>query len=758
MDRELLLEIGVEELPAAWLTPLTEQLADRLSAELSAFRLAPGAPVETFATPRRLTATVAKLAERQAEHDETVTGPSVDAAYGADRQPTAAALGFARKHHVEVGELERLETPRGTYLAVRKRERGRAAVDVLPNVLAAILCGLSFPKHMRWDASLEDPASAQAATGKGRDLPFGRPIRWLLFLYGGRVVPFVIRRTPLAQTTSVQDVRSGAVTYGHRFLALSGRPGRTVKVRSFADYRTRLGEHFVLLSHQERYQRLMRELDTHARRLGGRVSASAQGALVDEVADLVEYPCVVAGVFPPDFLDLPEEVLTTTMIHHQHYFPVADERNKLMPAFLAVTNIESDQAQRIAINAERVLSARLRDARFFWDADRRTPLEAKLARLDTLLFHKRLGSYRDKAERLERLAGWLAGDVLGHPDARVDAATAGRLAKADLTTDMVRELTELQGTMGGIYAREEGQPEAVWRAIAYHYLPVGVEANLPPTREQLGSAAVTWAAVAVADKVDSLVAMFGAGETPTGTRDPFGLRRHAQGLLKLLVDLPEVAQIDRSVRIDTLVDHARRVLADSLGASWATGAAAPETALATFLIERLRYLFERRGYRYDAINAVLPADGRLDGLSPLAVRRRLEALRALGGSDDFEALAVLFKRVKNIARELPPESLAAARAGEARLREQLREPAELALLDALEARTTSIEAAIAREDFTSALTEAAAFRPAVDRFFNDVFVMVDDPALRAARLRLVADLRDLVLGIADISEIVSSGQ
>jgi glycyl-tRNA synthetase beta chain len=754
MDRELLLEIGVEELPASWLTPLTDQLAERLSAELSRFRLTPGAPVETFATPRRLTATVAKLAERQSDHEETVTGPPVAAAYGPDRQPTPAALGFARKHGVGVDELEHLETERGTYLAVRKRERGRAAVDVLPSVLTAVLSGLSFPRQMRWDASLEEPASAKGASAKGAgELPFGRPIRWLLFLYGGRVVPFVIRRTPLAQTTSVQDVRSGAVTYGHRFLALSGRPGRTIKVRSFADYRTRLGEHFVLLGHQERYQRLMRELDTHARRLGGRVSGSAQAALVEEVADLVEYPCVVAGVFAPEFLDLPEEVLTTTMIHHQHYFPVADEQNKLMPAFLAVTNTEADQVQRIAVNAERVLSARLRDARFFWDADRRTPLEAKLARLDTLLFHKRLGSYRAKAERLERLAGWLGGEMLGGDETRRHAATAGRLAKADLTTEMVRELTELQGTMGGIYAREEGQPEAVWRAISYHYLPVGVEPDLPPTREQLGPAAVSWAAVAAADKLDSLVAMFGAGETPTGTRDPFGLRRQAQGLLKLLVDLPDVVSVDTALPLDALVAEANRVLADDLGASWASAAGTAEGALATFLVERLRYLFERRGYRYDEINAVVPADGDLTGLSPLAARRRLEALRAMRGSQDFEALAVLFKRVKNIARELPPDA-----SRETPLREQLREPAEVALLEAVEARRPNIEAAIAREDFTSALTEAAGFRPAVDTFFNDVFVMVDEPALRTARLRLVADLRDLVLGIADISEIVSSGQ
>jgi glycyl-tRNA synthetase beta chain len=313
----------------------------------------------------------------------------VSAATGADGQPTPAALGFAKKNGVEVGELERLETPKGTYLAYRKRQRGRAAVDALPDVLTGILRGLSFPKHMNWDAWLED--------GKG-DFTFGRPIRWILFLYGGRVVPYDIRRTDLAAGPLVQDVRSGAVTYGHRFLTTSGRAGRAVKVKTFDDYRARLLEHFVILSRDERRERIVRELDLHARRLGGRVHrvAAARAGLLEEVPDLVEYPSVVAGTFTPDFLDLPEEVLTTTMIHHQHYFPVTDEAGKLKPAFLAVTNIAPERPELIARNSERVLAARLRDARFFWDADRKVTLEQRIARLDPILFHKKPGEGRPR--------------------------------------------------------------------------------------------------------------------------------------------------------------------------------------------------------------------------------------------------------------------------------------------------------------------------------------------------------------------------
>lgn len=737
MDRELLLEIGCEELPASWLPALTEQLAQRLGQRLKDFRLSTDGPVESAATPRRLTAHVNRVAERQTDLEEAVSGPAVAAAFGPDGTPTPAAIGFARKHNVDVSDLARVSTPKGEYLSVTRRERGKAAVDVLPDVLGATLRDLTFPKHMRWDAWLDD--------GKG-EFTFGRPVRWLLFLFGGRVVPFTIRRSGGAQSSLVQDVRTGALTYGHRFLALSGRPGRSVKVRSASDYRQRLGEHFVLLEHRERHDRLVRELDAHARRLGGRVAS--QPALLHEVADLVEYPSVVAGVFPPEFLSLPDEVLSTTMIHHQHYFPVVDDQQKLLPAFLAVTNIEVEQPQKIAINAERVLTARLRDARFFWDADRRTSLESKLARLDTLLFHKALGSYAAKAQRLEQLARWVAGEAFGGRPVDADAAaTAGRLAKADLTSDMVREFTELQGVMGGIYAREDGLGDLVAKAIYYQYQPIGVEAQQPPSAAQLGEAALTWAAVSVADKLDTLVGLFAAGEQPTGTRDPFALRRAAQGLVKVLVDLPEVAGVTRPVSLEALVARSQETYAAQ---GQVTDVTATAGALGAFIVDRLRYLFEKRGVRADEIAAVLPEGQGLAGLSPLSVRQRLEAVRAVRPSADFEPLAVLFKRAANIVKDVPPADphgdLAAIRAA-------LQEPAEQALADALQARRASIAAAVGQADYARALTEVAALRPAVDRFFTDVFVMVDDPALRQARLALLAALRDTVRAIADLSAI-----
>ena len=504
MDRELLIEIGCEEIPASWLPGLTRQMATHLDARLKEFRLTTGAPAESYSTPRRLTGKVAKLAERQTDFEEFVTGPPVSAAFQKDgTTPTPAATGFAKKYGVEVTALEKHQTPKGIYLAHRLQQRGKATVDVLADVMGGLLRDLTFPKQMRWDAYLED--------GKGT-LVFARPIRWLVLMYGGRVVPFVIRRTEQAQGPNVQDIRSGSQTYGHRFLTTSGRAGRAIKIKTFEDYQDRLAETFVILDRAERESRIKRELETHARRLGGRVSGlvAAQSSLLQEVPDLVEYPAVVAGHFPVEFLQLPEEVLTTTMIHHQHYFPVVDEQGKLKPAFLAVTNTQPEKPEIIARNAERVLSARLRDARFFWDEDRKATLEARIPRLSTILFHKKLGTYREKTDRVASLARWIAGTAFERPQEAAHAELAGRLSKADLGTDMVRELTELQGTMGGIYAREEGHPEPVWKAIYFQYLPVGVEADAPPSRQQLGSAAITWAAVSLADKLDSVVGMFTA--------------------------------------------------------------------------------------------------------------------------------------------------------------------------------------------------------------------------------------------------------
>ena len=719
MDRELLLEIGTEEIPASWLPGLTTQLGVVLEAKLKEARLATDEPIETCSTPRRLTVRSARIAERQSDLEELVTGPPVSAAFGADGALTAAGAGFVKKQGATDAQIERVTTPKGEYIAVRKHQRGKAAVDVLPEVLNGVLRGMSFPKQMRWDAMLND--------GKG-ELPFGRPIRWILYLFGGRVVPFTIGRSPLAQNSRVQEVSTGATTYGHRFLTMSGRGGRAVKVKNFDDYRKRLGEHFVILDRNERHDRIARELDAEARRRGGRIARALVGqGMLDEVPDLVEYPVVVSGTFANEFLKLPEEVLTTTMIHHQHFFPITSDQGQLLPVFLAVMNTEPEQPEVIGRNMERVLTARLRDAQFFYQSDRRQALSVHHQRLHTVLFHKKIGTYLEKSQQVSELAASLASNVFKAPQAAEFAREAGLLCKADLATDMVRELTELQGTMGGIYAREDGRPEEVWKAIYLHYLPVGVEATAPPTKEQLGKAAITWAAVSLADKLHTVASMFAAGERPTGSRDPYGLRRAAQGIVRILVDLPELTGLDLRLTLGDVVS------------------AKADEAFWSFMVDRVRFVLEQRGYDTRNVRAVTHGDPA--ALSPLVAKRKLETLPEFTESDDFKQLAGLFKRVRNIAKNLDQSA--------PDLGGTLTEPAEVALANEVDRIAPLVETTVASgAGYRRAFAEAAKAGPAVAKFFDDVMVMAEDPKLRDARLRLLRRLEGLILQLADVSEIV----
>jgi glycyl-tRNA synthetase beta chain len=727
MDRELLLELGCEEIPASWLPSLTNQVGEVLASQLRERRLNPETPVETYSTPRRLMVRIERIPERQTDFEELITGPPAAA-------PETAVAGFAAKQGVDRSVLEKIETPKGVYLAFRKKLRGKAAVDVLPDVLGGTLRGLSFPKLMHWDAMLED--------GKG-ELLFGRPIRWILYTYGGRVVPFTISRTPAAQSSQVQDVSTGASTYGHRFLTTSGRAGRSIKVRSFDDYRNRLLENFVIIERSERHNKIARELDAKAQRLQGRVSRVVRqdSGLLDEVPDLVEYPSVIAGTFAREFLELPEEVLTTTLIHHQHYFPVEAEDGRLKEAFLAVINIEPDNERTIARNAERVVTARLRDARFFWEADRKVTLESRIERLSTLLFHKKLGSYKDKATRIEALARWIAKEGFDAPDEVANqAALAARLAKSDLATDMVREFPELQGVMGGVYARAEGQPEAVWKAVYHHYLPHGVEVDAPPTDKQLGKAALTWAAVSLADKFDTLVGLFAAGEKPTGSRDPYGLRRAAQGAMKILIDQRGLFAAESAPGVDELLQRAFDGYSNIsvVSENW-------RALLSEFLAERVTHIFERRGYRSDEARAVAAF-----WKTPHAALKRIEALSRERGSQQFAALAALLKRVKNITKD--------QRDGGAKLAEvrgRLREPAEVALATEIDQRWPQIAEAKSREQFGDAMKIIVGLRDPVDKFFTDVLVMTDDAQLRNDRLALLTMLRETITQIADISEMAA---
>jgi glycyl-tRNA synthetase beta chain len=411
-----------------------------------------------------------------------------------------------------------------------------------------------------------------------------------------------------------------------------------------------------------------------------------------------------------------------------------------MAAFLAVTNTQTTNEKAIATNAERVVTARLRDARFFWDADRKIGLEGRLDRLETVLFHKQLGSYRAKAGRIEALARWIAAEVFGQPETADTAARAARLSKADLATDMVREFTELQGAMGGIYAREAGEPEPIWKAIYFQYQPTAVETDASPAKTSLGTGAVTWAAVSLADKLDTLVGLFLAGERPTGSRDPFGLRRQAHGILRLLLDGVKLTGVRVRTPLGTLL---RRAADGFTGVVDDAAVAAAWPDLSAFLAERLHAVFETRGSDRRNVRAVVPsADVAL--ATPVSdLQENLLALPDVARSESFRQLATAFKRVRNIGREYTAEQFAADEASGPKLETVLTDAAEKALLSAIEARRAGIERAVVEgAGFREAYLEAAAFEPVVAAFFEEVFVMSDDLALRQARLRLLKRTRD----------------
>ncbi len=691
-------EIGCEELPARWLSGLRRQLEKKVRSELEALGF-PETELVVDGTLRRLVVHVAKLDEAQADRVEQITGPPLKIARDADGAWTPAAIGFARKNGVSADSLAIVETDKGAYLALEKKTKGRKTIDLLPELMARVLRGLPFPKFMHWDASLED----------GKPFPFGRPIRWMVALYGAQVVPFVI------DVVGSKSVKSGRHSRGHRFLAPKGsRPGARFSVTSYAELKRELKKHYVILDTSERRKRLEKALAKLETKAG---SERVLGLEADLVAELVEWPGAVLGTYPEEFLNLPEEVRHTVLVHHQHYFPLAQ-----LPAFIAPTNMGTDPKGNMRKGAERVVVARLRDALFFWDDDMKKPLSDREPELEGVLFHAKLGSYREKKKRVVPLAATIAVRT-GSRESLVRRAAS--LLKNDLVTGMVGEFPELQGIMGGLYARAQGEPESVWKAVYSHYDPVGLDdERFPLNREG--------AVVSIADKLDTLASMFSVGIVPTGSRDPFGLRRQALGILRVL--------LESESRLSFSIDITPEEL---LGMALPPGEALDK--LADFMAERLRFVFSRR-YRYDEVNAVF-ALGALD--RPVSdVGRRLEALAALRGSGDFEALSVAFKRVGNILSDQEPGEVAPADFVEAEERE---------LYDALEAVAPEADAFLAAGRYESALRSLSTLRPHVDRFFDEVLVMAEDASVRRNRLALLERLRSSFGRVADLSEIVPAG-
>lgn len=675
MSLPFLLEIGTEEIPDWMVETALASLKGLVQAHLDEHQLQ-GRVTRTEGTPRRLALWAEGIVHRQSDTEELVTGPPKAAAYK-DGQPTGAAVGFAKKWGVAVEDLRLESTPKGEYLAVKRNLAGRAAIELLAEALPDLLPRITFPKTMYW-------------TGKGGPR-FIRPIRWIVALLGDDVVRF-----------ELAGVKAGRDSQSHRQLGHGALP---VTVE---DYEQKLRDGFVLVAATERRERI--EGGIQALLQGTVLTVTPDPALLQTLTYLTEFPTPILGSFDDSFLTLPEEVLVTVMRHHQRYFSLKDAEGKLAPRFLAVTNTQGDPQGLIRHGHERVLRARFKDGQFFFDTDRQRSLESRLELLKNVTFQAKLGSYFEKTERIRALADKLASRVGVNPR-MVDRAAL--LCKCDLTTEMVKEFTELQGIVGGLYAEREGEPSEVSHAIYDHYKPVSMEDEIPRT--------LVGQVVAIADKVDTLRGSFSIGMIPSGSKDPFALRRAAQGVVKILAE----GDVDLSVK----------ELSDG------------SAELQEFFLDRIRYYFrDLRGYRYDEVNAVLKAG--YDHLGD--VERRLDAVKAVRPTENFEPVAASFKRIQNILKQ----ANFLANGAHVALYRCSDEP-EQALLEAYLRLRDQLEQRAERSDYRGALEDVAALRPVVDRFFDKVLVNDPDTQIRTRRLTLLQALLQESSRIADFSEIVT---
>ncbi|MGA9355563.1 MAG: glycine--tRNA ligase subunit beta [Terriglobales bacterium] len=709
---DFLLEIGCEEIPARMIAGAMSELRERVGALLQRERLAPSGTITWLDSPRRLAVMAAGIPAAQPDVTEQMTGPSAQVAFK-DGQPTPAAHAFAKKVGVEVGALERVTTPKGEYLGATVTRKGRAAAEILAEAIPKEIASLYWPKSMYW---------------RKRGEVFVRPVRWLVAMLDEQVVPM-----------EVFGIAAGKHSRGHRQLA---REGATIDRPSFYVEALRAAK---VLGAPEREQVIRKALDAATRTVAG-ARWREDGALLATVINLTEFPSVILGSFDAEFLALPEEVLVTVMRDHQKYFAIEGGDGKLVPHFLAVLNTDGDAEGLIRHGNERVLRARFNDARFFWQTDQKVDLRARVELLKNVTFQKDLGSYYEKTLRVQRLASWLAEIVKQNGMAVRPGIVhkAALLAKTDLTTELVKEFTELQGIVGGLYAKaqrlDSDLPEAarfaVANAIYDHYKPESMEDAAPQT--------VEGAVLSIADKADSIAGMFALGLVPSGSKDPFALRRQANGIVKTIAEhkLPlRLLEMMGDARAQYEGSAAEKKFANSDYAG----------SVRAFFRERLEfYLKEARGHAYDVVNAVLAADAD-DVVDALA---RAEAVSKVRGSADFESISIAFKRMKNILRQ--------AAENDRRIADRLNAPAlveesEKELAARIPQTARVVEQLKASRNYDQALLEIARLRPAIDKFFEKVMVMVDDDQLRANRLALLRTLVKEFSTIADFSEMVTEG-
>lgn len=687
--RDFLVEIGTEELPPKSLFALAQAFADGITKGLAASGVKHG-EVEWFATPRRLAVRVGGLADHQPDQEIRRQGPAVANAFDASGQPTKAALGFAASCGVTIDHLQQVDGPKGKVLLFVGLKKGEPTTSLLPGIVSASLNELPIAKRMRWGAGEQE---------------FVRPVHWIVMLFGSTVVE-----------ASILGIPAGKQSRGHRFHA-----PQAIAISSPARYpETLLEKGRVVVDAAQRRESIRSGVNSIAEALGG--NAVIEPMLLDEVASLVEWPVPLAGRFDARFLDLPPEVLIATMQEHQRYFPVRGADGKLINAFITVANIESRDPDKVRDGNERVVRPRLADAAFFWETDRKQRLEDRCEALKAVTFQSKLGSLFDKASRVESLAEHIANIIGG--DATL-ARRAAKLSKCDLLTAMVGEFPELQGLMGRYYANHDGEPAEVAAALAEQYWPRFSGDQLPQTP--------TGIAVSMADKLDTIAGIFSIGQKPSGTRDPFGLRRAALGVLRICVE--RKLDIDLYQLVETAVaQQPIQAPVETVEDIWA------------YLMERLRgsYLESAdQGVTTEMFDAVLGSRSH----SPLDIDLRLDALKSFLALPEAQALSAANKRIANILRKVP-EAVSGAVSTD-----RLQDPAERALFEHVIATERGVNPLLARREYAAALTHLAGLREDVDRFFDGVMVMADDAEVRANRLALLSRLRSVFLQIADLSRL-----
>jgi len=689
--RDLLIEIGTEELPPKALLKLSNAFCDNLSEELKQAELSFN-HIQSYATPRRLALLITDLEEQQQDKTIDRRGPPLQAAFDENGDPTKAALGFADSCGINIDDVEKIETEKGAWLFFQVKQEGKKTSELVADMVKNALNKLPIPKRMRW-ADL--------------DAQFVRPVHWLVLLFGKEVID-----------AEILSVKSGNITYGHRF-----HHPAAIKLKVAMDYKSKLlDKGKVIVDFSERRQQIVNQVNEIAKQ--NKANAVMDEDLLDEVTSMVEWPVAILGNFEKRFLDVPQEALISTMADHQKYFHLLDGNNKLLPHFITVANIKSKNMPQVIEGNERVIRPRFADAEFFWNQDRKQKLESHLDSLATVVFHKKLGSLMDKTKRVASLATYIAGEI-GADEKKVERATL--LSKCDLMSSMVYEFTELQGIMGRYYAAHDGEDSEVANAIDEHYMPRFAGDELPQTK--------TGQAVAIADRIDTILGIIAAGQMPTGDKDPYGLRRAALGVLRIMVEG------NLSLDINELVSKHVISMPDSVKADDAV----KDTV--NFIMERLKTYYLNMDIKadvYDAVQSQRPTQ-------PNDFDARIQAVTEFRNEEAATSLAAANKRISNILKksdEKLPSTIDQA---------LLSEDAEAKLAKQVDELSEAVKPLIASRDYTAILRNLAALRDNVDAFFDNVMVNVDDDKTRLNRLAILNQLRNLFLDIADISKLQGNG-